>query len=291
MNKKTRTIIICAVILMLVGGIMMAIGLLNGAKTTLYWDSEKHRLVCVDEDEMYVTREKFSVDQFDKIDINVSRAKVKFVPADGYYVEYSVMSENKNPLTVQGGKLTFCDDTGRFFELNFGYVFNKHNRDEYLTIYYPKESELDSIVAELDMGNMEISGVYAKMADIELSMGNLDVTDSRVDMLSAELDMGSLEMKNTETGVFSADLSMGDITLLNSVVTGGMETELDMGSADISLAQIDSENRKIEYGYDLETDMGDVEVNEADQGNKYSQPGDVMLKISCDMGSIALNLY
>lgn len=291
MNKKTRTILICAVILMFVGGIMMAVGLLNGAKTTLYWDSEEHRLVCAGVDEMYVTREKFSVDEFDEIDIEVSRGKVKFVPADGYYVEYSVMSDNENPLTVQDGKLTFRDDTRRFHVLNFGFFFNLGDRDEYLTIYYPKDSEFGSITAELDMGNLEMSGLYAKTADIELSMGNLDVTDSRIDTFSAELDMGSLEMTNTATGIFSADLSMGDITMLDSVVTGELSAELNMGSAELSLAQKDSENRKIEYGYDLETDMGDVEVYGTDQGNKYSQPGAVMLKISCDMGSIALNLY
>lgn len=291
MNKKTRTILICAVILMFAGGIMMAVGLLNGAKTTLYWDSKEHRLVSAGVDEMYVAREKFSVDAFDEIDIKVSRAKVKFVPADGYYVEYSVMSDNENPLTVQNGKLTFRDDTSRYFEMNFGFFFNHEDRDEYLTIYYPKESEFESVAAELDMGSMEMGGVYAKTADIELSMGSLEVTDSRIDTFSAELDMGSLEMTNTETDVFSADLSMGDFTMLDAVVTGQLSAELDMGSAELSLARKDSENREIEYGCDLETDMGDVEVYGVEQGDKYSQPGDVMLKISCDMGSIALNLY
>lgn len=289
MNRKTKTILICSAILMLIGGAMMAIGLLNGAKTTLYWDSQKHRLVSADEDELYITQEKMSVDQFETIDIDVSRAQVNLVPSDGYYVEYAVMSESKNPLTLQNGRLTFRDDTGRFFEINLD--FRKHDKKEYLTIYYPKDADFDTIEANLDMGSLDMDGVNAKVVDIELSMGSLSVENSNMDTFSAELDMGNLTMEKTETGTFSAELSMGDLRVSESVVTAEMDAELDMGSADISLAKIDGKSRKIQYGCDIETDMGDIKIDGIEQGNKFSQMGDVMLKISCDMGGIELNLY
>lgn len=289
MRKKTGKILAAAAVLMVIGGIMVAVGLLNGAKTTLYWDTKEHHLECKDIDDMYITQEKMKVDQFEYLNIDVNGAKISLIPSDDYYVEYSVLSDDGNPLTIQDGTLTFRDSSRRLFEFNFN--FAKKERNEYLIVYYKEGETLRDIKAELDMGSMNMEGVCAERADVDLSMGSLEVKDCSIDHFDAELDMGSLHMERADIGMFKASLAMGELNITEALVREEMDAELDMGSADIELGQEDDKNRKLQYGFDMETDMGSIEIDGRDEGDRYSLPGDIMLKISCDMGSIALNLY
>lgn len=306
--KKTTKLIIVSVSLILVGGLMMLIGLMNGAKTTLYWDTHKHRFVVRDEEEMYLVQEKMSVEAFNSIDIDANEECVNLIPSDGWYVEYKVMADNENPLTVNNGKLSFNDTKGRFFVMSFS-LFFKREKEQYINIYYPADTEFERLDVDLDMGSLNMEKLCAKDAGLKLDMGNLDIRDCEISQLDAELnmgsmtaenssfgvliadlDMGSLSVSNGDIGTFQTDMNMGTLTLQDVGITGSLDAELDMGSAELSLNRKSRAGREIAYGFDLETDMGEVEVDGAEQGGKYKLQGDVSLKISCDMGSVLINL-
>lgn len=266
--KKTTKLIIFSCALIFVGGLMMVIGLMNGARTTVYWDTQKHRFVIKDEEQMYLVQEKMPLGAFDSIYIDAEKECVRLIPSDGWYVEYRVMADNADPLTVENGRLNFSDSTGRFFimALNF---FSKE-QEEYINIYYPADAEFESIDIELDMGNLDIEGLRAKSAGLNLDMGNLDIRDCEIGQLDAELNMGNMNAAN--------------------VFFDMLDAEIDMGSVELTLNGKNKNGRAIAYGFDIETDMGDIEVNGAEQGDKYKVPGDVLLKISCDMGDVLINL-
>lgn len=306
--KKTTKIIIFSGSLILIGGLMMLIGLMNGAKTTLYWDTQKHRFAVRDVEEMYLVQEKVSVEAFNSIDIDADMERVNLIPSDGWYVEYKVMADNENPLTVNNGRLSFKDSTGRFIVMSLSF-FSKREKEQYINIYYPADAEFERVDIDLDMGSLNMEKLHAKGAGLELDMGNLDIKDcemSQVDarlnmgsmtaenssfgVLSTDLDMGSLSVLSGDIGTFEADMNMGTLTLKAVGITGSLDAQLDMGSAEMSLNRRARDGRDIAYGFDIETDMGDINIDGDNQGSKCKLQGDVSLKISCDMGSVLINL-
>lgn len=306
--KKTKKLMIVSGILILVGGLMMLIGLMNGAKTTLYWDTHKHRFVVMDAEEMYVEQDRMAVQAFETIDIDADWECVNLIPSDGWYVEYRVMSDNENPLTINNGRLSFNDSTMRFFVMSFDF-FSKQDKNQYLNLYYPADTAFERLDIDLDMGNLNMEHLRAKDAELKLDMGSLDIRDCEIQYVDAELNMGSISAENSSFAQMDAELDMGNLSVINSDIgtcktdismgaltleavgiTGSLDAELDMGSAELLLNRRSREGRDIAYGFDIETDMGDIKVDGADQGSKYNLSGSVSLKISCDMGSVLINL-
>lgn len=306
--KKMTKLMIFSGILILVGGLMMLIGLMNGAKTTVYWDTHKHRFVVTDEEEMYFVQDRTAVQEFNSIDIDVDLECVNLIPSDGWYVEYRVMADNENPLTINNGRLSFNDSTLKFFVMSFD-LFSKKDKNQYVNIYYPADTEFERLDIDMDMGNLNMEHLRAKNAELRLDMGNLDIRDCEINymdaelnmgsisaesssfaQLAAELDMGNLSVLNGDIGTCKADMSMGALTLEAVGITGSLDAELDMGSAELLLNQRNMDGGDIAYGFDIETDMGDIKVDGAEQGSKYKLQGNVSVKISCDMGSVLINL-
>ncbi len=264
MKKMTKFLLIVSIICIVLGGVIMGVGLFCGGKAVVGWDKNKHRFVELGEQD-YVTLEKTRIDDFKNIDIDLDNESVYLIPDDDFYIEYSVYlydkdetlhSVNNDTLKVKMQKDVFV--------FNFGIDFNG-DKDTYVKIYYPKDTDFESININLDMGNLEVKGCNSDYFTADLDMGSLEVKDCKFNDASVYLDMGSLDFD---------DVSLGKL-----------DAELDMGSADLSLIK----DKKKSYGYDLEVDMGSIEINDKEKKNTYRSDGDNVISIYCDMGDIEIN--
>lgn len=279
MKKSTVTALIISVSLMLIGAIMAVIGGRYGGMNTICWDKSQHKIVTYDPENMTAKLDKTKIEPFDSVVIDSWGADVEFIPSDDYYIEYSILTPKKDALSIEDGTLTFDDGNSRYVFISVSNLFYMGDAVDggYIKVYYPKNADL-------------------KLVDIDLDMGDCDISNLNVQSLNSVLSMGSFRMEGSRAADMNIELDMGDLKILSSDVTKGLTAELDMGSAELSLYSINDElaideNFVHDYGYALETEMGEVWVNGKEEGNSANLNGDVIIKISCDMGDIELELH
>ncbi len=250
---------------------------------TIYWDKDSHHFILTS-DLTHCTLEKTKIERFDRIEIDSHYATVIFSPSDDYYIEYDVSADSDTPYFIKDGTLYFSDNT--HFGINFN--FNDNKKDEYITIYYPKNASFEMITAELDMGSIYIADIAIQSLDLDMDMGSLSIDNCSVDNLSSNLDMGSAIIMDCTIGNADFELDMGNLDMTATYISGSMTADLDMGSADIELIS-KGQNRGY-YGLDLSCDIGSVRLNNTDHGKEYHASGSPIINISCDLGSISVDI-
>ncbi len=281
-RKKRRSFgkIIFTIIILFIIVFVGFFALLGLSGHSVYWDNEKKRFSISDSDIKNVL-EKTELEDFDTIDLKARYATVCLIPSDGYYIEYSITTGQDNLYKVKNNKLTFDDSSWSFFRIGFG---NNTKHDDYINIYYPEGADLNKLIADLDMGSLEIKDASLDKLDIDLDMGSLEISNSKIDDIDSDLDMGSISIDNGYFSNASFELDMGDLDISNVSVGRELSANLDMGSATVFLQQNDGGD--VDYGFDLESDMGSVTLNGNKKGKSYQESGHVDIDIECDMGSI-----
>ena len=71
---------------------------------------------------------------------------------------------------------------------------NIKNSDCTLTITIPDNVSLNSIQADLNMGDMSVNDINASSADFSVDMGSLKIADSAIKNLTADVNMGDIKI-------------------------------------------------------------------------------------------------
>ena len=142
---------------------------------------------------------------------------------------------------------------------------NIKNSDCTLTITIPDNISLNSIQADLNMGDMDVNNIHASSADFSVDMGSLKIVDSAVKNLTADNNMGDIKLTNCESDV--------------------LNLSVDMGSLKISGMDIDK------YSANLSVDLGDIKVNDSTYSHSYTNNAGSGKSINADvnMGDIKIN--
>ena len=103
---------------------------------------------------------------------------------------------------------------------------NIKNSDCTLTITVPDNVSLNSIQADLNMGDMDVNNIHASSADFSVDMGSLKISGMDIDKYSANLsvDLGDIKVNdstyshsytnNAGSGKsINADVNLGDIKI------------------------------------------------------------------------------
>ena len=142
---------------------------------------------------------------------------------------------------------------------------NIKNSDCTLTITIPDNVSLNSIQADLNMGDMDVNNIHASSGDFSVDMGSLKIADSSIKNLNADNNMGDIKLTNCGSDV--------------------LNLSVDMGSLKISGMDIDK------YSANLSVDLGDIKVNDSTYSHSYTNNAGSGKSINADvnMGDIKIN--
>lgn len=285
MKPISKKIIIASVCLIVGGAVLTGVGMMFGG-----WPGvalTKGGIVSSNSKQSEaVTLEKTKLDAFSEANITIdSYADIQILPSDdeNYYLEYLLDKSFGVPeYHVAGNKLTVYqpDKNTRVF-VAFSTI-NDYIKT-YVNLYVPKDKVLDFMQMYNDSGDVSISGIQFKDADIEVDYGEVLLKDSSFDSLNLTIDTGDLKLDNTNIGTFTLENEYGNNTLKNfKCDTASIELDsgdLYMDAAEINELSCNSEYGKITlllpenletYSFDVSVDYGDIKLPENAPRGFYS---------------------
>ena len=194
----------------------------------------------------------------DKLVIDMSVGNVTLKNGDDLTVNYEGNEDLKPEVSYKDNKLEIKQKKNINIK---GINLGKHKSE--LTITIPSTVELSKVDAELDMGDLKISGFSCKELDAELNMGDLEIKEVQATKIETDSDMGNIEIQDSAFDKLSADCNMGNITI-------GLTEDVNT------------------FGIHANCDMGNVSIAGKDEGRSFSSNGNKTIKLDVDMGNIEI---
>ena len=172
------------------------------------------------------------------VDMNLGNVEIK--KGSKLEVIYTGAEKFKPAVSVSGTSLNIEQ------HVKVHLMTNIKNSDCTLTITIPDNISLNSIQADLNMGDMDVNNIHASSADFSVDMGSLKIVDSAVKNLTADnnmVDMGSLKISGMDIDKYSANLSvdLGDIKVNDSTYSHSYTNNAGSGksiNADVNMGDI-----------------------------------------------------
>lgn len=305
MSKRKTFFIVCG-ILCGVGMLLALTGrLLGGAVTGVGYEPGNGLVVyspLVSNQPNGPSVQTDKIDQlepFTRIDIRMDYADITIEESDHFSLEYELTAWEKPVISVKNGCLTISQPphnygNNRFFLFGSsfsGTVYNSWNSSrEYLTVYIPENTQLDTVYVSTSSGKTELSGlktgqltidddygdarltdITCTSADFSLSSGKFTADNLKAESLKLSDDYGDCILKNSEiSGNTTLFLSSGTLKMQQSS-TGALTVDSDYGNVDLN--DITSENARLTLSsgdmnaegflfknLDIKSDYGSVEL-------------------------------
>ena len=312
MSKALRNFLIIAAILLIIGGIIAAVGTLLGGMRSITLTREgivineigNGRLVEVSEKYNKVTEVRIRADLGD------------FILEEGDYFalkgRYNA-SILKLDVSEKSGVLTIeCRSINKtIFGWNLGSLDGEDNR---LTLTYPRGTkftnvdvtlnlgglhisnfEADSLIASLDAGSLFGNSITVGRLDAKMNLGDCKVDDLTILKTAVfNLDAGSFKGKSITAENLEARISLGSCTIDDLTVSKGAEFRLSAGSLYLRNASV--------YNLQASNNLGGIDYWGVLKGNAEftldagalklnldNAETDLSYRIKTDLGSVSIN--
>jgi hypothetical protein len=200
-----------------------------------------------------------AVNDFENITLDMSIGDVTIEHGDSYKIRYSFPETMLPDIESKDGMLTVSTKDGKAGLLDF---FGHKNGT--MTITIPENDSLQSIHADLNMGNIKFSEIdIAGSLELDADMGNIEIMDSDIGTAKCEADMGNIELTKIKAKEVTLDADMGNIEISGTV--SSLTSECSMGSI-----RFDPDNEITDEHISLKTDMGSVKVGGTDYGRSFN---------------------
>lgn len=269
MKPTTRKILIAAIALMIVGGVLTAVGSVLGGGLR-NWPTNVGNYIRFDFPWNHSNRGRFwssddftdkgeSLDPFTGIVMDTDIGEISIEYGNEYRLDFYDYVMDEVRWSVDNGRLAIYDDYddyhGRSIEPNV-------DIDTRIVITVPYGVTLDFINIEHDLGSVKQDvAVAGNEVFYYLDLGSLYVKDIKANSSTFNLNLGDLEADNIITKKLNMDLDLGSGTLTN-VTAQNIEAECDLGSLDLELI-----GRPDDYNYNLGVNLGSILYN----GNKLHE--------------------
>ena len=289
------TIIICA-ILFVIGGVLIAIGVVNGGAMMFNIDYKNHKITSSKNAELISGNE--DVDAFTEFDIDVDAAKVTIVKGDSYNVTYKLYEQSKVDISVESGKLIIKRKAEKN---NFNFGFFMDNVEPYIQITIPEDAEIKDGKINSDAGSVILSDLEMNNLSLNVDAGEINLSDSTLNELTIEDNAGSVTFDNLTAKKANINTDYGDINVNDSEIED-LSADLDAGDLDIDMSKVNNLEINVDYGdvdvkligekadyeFNVKVDAGDIHVDGANVGNKYisNEGKDKKIKIDADAGDV-----
>ena len=244
--------------------------------------------------------EKTMVEPFTDIEAPNLVGDIRFVPSDGYYIEYNFTGPVNVFHGVENGVLqlssAYSGGKNELFLLymeqgpsllSMGRLSGKGN----MTVYYPEGSYFNSVNIENSFGDMHISGLSCTELNITASAGDIELTDiaaasSHVQNEFGEIDVHSLSGDSAEFILSAGDLSLESIAENISLKVQNHFGDVDIAAVSAGTISITNNNGDVAMsGFsaqktDITDDFGDVDLKNPED------PEGTSFDLSTDFGDI-----
>lgn len=199
------------------------------------------------------TLEKTRLDSFDGIDMIIGSADLSVLPADDYYLEYSITGYSGEPVyRIQDGVFTFREDihednNPKSYFIGFNNLVTPD--DVYLKLYIPEDQYWKMIKIKCNDGDLNWK-TRAEAGEAEFRAAYGSVT---VDLLTCN----EAVIDSNDSAILLTDLSAENLDIKNAY-----------GS--LKLERITTENLKVVMS-DGTIDLKDLSAGKADLVNQYGK--------------------
>lgn len=322
MNKLTKTVLITASVLCLIGGVFFVGGLASGGLNKL--SSSGQGTAASGGNGKVYSMKKTKLESFHRLKVNLDTADfiLKSSGDDSCYLSYHLTGTKKaNPFSygIENGLLTLTEQqtSNVNISVNFSYLINifrgkakQPMEKEVVVLYVPDSFPLEQMDARLKDGDASLEGIICNTMNLTLDYGDLalknctatasDIIDSDGDVKASgftsekcnlTLTYGSLEMKGSSIKDGAIRIDDGDFEAKASSFTGKVDVVLTYGDAELELKQEEFDSISLL----LETSGEEIEVDgrtmDSDDTNHYEKTGtnpENVLSIRSDDGDIMI---
>lgn len=263
MSKKTKTWLIIASSLMLVGCIIFI-----GVMTMFKWDFTKLSTV------KYETNNYEISEDYKNISIVADTADIVFVPSEDSesLVECFEQDKAKHSVFVQDGTLVIeVKDTRKWYEhigINLG--------TPKITVYIPS-GEYGALSVNGSTGDVEISKkIQFQSIDILQSTGNVTSYASASQDIKIKTSTGNIRVENVSANTLELSVSTGGITVSNVTCKSDIKINVSTGKTNITdtvckniissgnTGDISLKNVNASENFSIERSTGDVKFDRCD---------------------------
>lgn len=293
--KKNKFLAVCG-ILAGAGVLFYAIGFgLGGGVTGIGLGSDGlqvHTLKGM-ENERHYNEGKETLEDFHSMNINIDYAEFKIEISDHYGIKYRVNSDYDFTFEVKDGCLEVLEgmpERGRQFAfINLGfYRWNPVYEKEYVTVYVPKDADLEAMSVSNDSGNITLVGLNAREITVEADEGHVDIREIEASNVNITLDSGNLTLKNINTEILKVTDEYGNCDLTDVSVKTLAKIKLDSGNFSMRNTQIKELDVAMEYGNMEAKELKAEKITAVlDSGNIRMEQAEVhTLKAEAEYGNI-----
>lgn len=216
MNPKTKTWLITAAALVLVGCIIF-----GGAMMALKWDFSKLSTF------KYETNEHTINENYKNISVISDTADITFFPSESTAttVICSEQENIKHSVTVKDDTLTIeMTDTRKWYEY-IGINFENSKIDVYLP-----ERAYEALNIKASTGDIDIPENFSfKSIDINVSTGDVENRASATEGIKIKTSTGDIAVSNVSAGSLELSVSTGKITASSVACTGDLNVRVSTG--------------------------------------------------------------
>jgi len=222
-------------------------------------------------------------DSFTSMDIECDFGKVELIEGNEYKVEITYPKRNEPTARVEKDTLVVKCKMDRKRWLNLGFLRGWNQSKASLKIYYPKDTEFDSVKVQNDLGDLKINSLRAKTLNVGLDLGSITLDQVEADLLIANLDAGDMKAKNLTTKGMDAELNLGSMNIQGAIY-GRTNATLDLGDCTITTSV-----PKNQYTIMTSIDLGSCQIDGNSSSSLENSNAENRMELNCDMGSIEVN--
>ena len=223
MAKRTKIWLICALCLILIGGLVFVGGLAS-------MDFDFTMLGTT----QYTSQTYTIEESFQKIILDADLSDVKLLPSADNTCTIEVKSTEKisHSYAVRHDTLIIQELDTRKWHDHIGINLESPR----ITVYLPAK-DYETIAIETDTGDVVIEEIYATKLDIETDTGDVKLRAFDAAQISIEADTGDVTGTLRTGKLFRCSSDTGDIHIPKSEPFGQCEIETDTGDIEIEVVQ------------------------------------------------------
>lgn len=244
MSKRVKWLVI-GVLLLIIGGILFAVGMAALNWNFLSFDTNKYQTNTYD-----------IAEEFGSLSIINDTTDIVFKKGEAKVVCFE--NENiKHTASVNNGVLEIRANDNRKWYNYIGFNFNNPK----ITIYLPS-NQYDALKIEGDTGDVNLSDISFNDIQIALHTGDIRLSNLNSNNISLKTTTGKMQLQNIECrGLLSTAVSTGDNELIN--------IKCNSFASNGSTGDLDIENLIVAEKISIERDTGDIEFEGLDANEIY----------------------
>lgn len=216
------------------------------------------------------------MDDFSDISLNVDCADVKITTTSNSSGKVTFKKLSEASCFVSYGTL--------YIDAYSTNTWEESVNGQKIEIVLPKDTKLNNLYADLNIGDFSCSGMEIFNADISTDLGEITLKNMQADVLNVTSHCGEIDLEDIKCSDLTGGADLGDLEIKGSIGTatltismGNCEFEGSIGDFTINndMGNIEMEITKAPSNYyiDITNSMGEIQIDNQKTNNNSYQYG------------------